>query len=92
MRQYNPLSHKEEVKHTCNITPEPCSELKNAISQGLGIWLSQMMPMNLQMFEIIKDFIPHLDIQSIKKLFDRLTPSIRCKEYHLEHMNTPPWI
>ncbi len=31
-----------------------------------------MMSMDLQMLEVIKDFVPHLDTQGIKKIFYRL--------------------
>ena len=50
-----------------------------------------MMPMNLQMFEVIKNFIPHLDTQFIKKIFYRLMTRVRCEEYHLKHKHSPPY-
>ena len=91
MRQYNPISNIEEIEHTSNITSESCTQFKNSISQRLRVWLTQMMPMNLQMFEVIKNFIPHLDTQFIKKIFYRLMTRVRCEEYHLKHKHSPPY-
>ena len=45
--------------------------------QRLGIRFAQIVSVYLQMLEVVEDFIPHLDIKSIKKIYDRTTTCIR---------------